>query len=133
MNSFDLTVALPTEDRRRAYAFAQAMGFETPGGLAEDGVPEPLQVVVNDGARVMYIPTGGFGWVTADHDTAAAGTSECLLSIAVGSARAVDDLVRTAEEAGARIAMAPVQREWGYIGTFADPDGHLWEVVHAAG
>lgn len=133
MSTFDLTVALPTADRQRAYAFARALGLETPGELAEDGVPEPLQVVVNDRARVMYIPTGGFGWVTAERATAAAGTVECLLSIAVGSTGAVDALFRAAVDAGAAVAVRPVQRAWGYLGTFADPDGHLWEIMHPAG
>jgi uncharacterized protein len=129
MSTFVFTVALPTTDRRRAYAFARGMGFETPGELAGDGVPEPLQVVVNDRARVMYIPTGGFGWVTAGRATAGPGTVECLLSIAVDSTEAVDDLVRTAEGAGAQVAFGPEQRPWGYIGTFADPDGHLWQII----
>ncbi|WP_026876543.1 VOC family protein [Jiangella gansuensis] len=133
MKLFDLTIAVPTEDRQRAYTFARALGFETPGELAEDGVPEPLQVVVNERARVVYIPTGGFGWVTAGRATAAAGTVECLLSVTVDSADAVDDLVRTAVEAGAMAATQPEQRVWGYTGTFADPDGHLWEVLHPAG
>ncbi|TDC89944.1 VOC family protein [Actinomadura sp. 7K507] len=132
MNTFDITIAVPTEDRRRAYTFARALGFETPGELAEDGVPEPLQVVVNERARVMYIPTGGFGWVTADRATAAQGTVECLLSVTVDSTVAVDELVRTAVEAGASVATQPGQQQWGYTGTIADPDGHLWEIVHPA-
>ncbi|TDC49067.1 VOC family protein [Actinomadura sp. KC345] len=130
MNTFEITIAVPTEDRRRAYAFARALGFETPGELAEDGVPEPLQVVVNERARVMYIPTGGFGWVTAGRATAAPGTVECHLSLTVDSTGAVDDLVRTAVEAGGKVATEPEQQEWGYTGTIADPDGHLWEIVH---
>jgi hypothetical protein len=29
------------------------------GELADDGVPEPLQFTLNDGVRIMLIPTGG--------------------------------------------------------------------------
>ena len=43
------------------------------GELADDGVPEPLQLVLNDGLRLMLIPTGGFGWITEDHEVAAPG------------------------------------------------------------
>ncbi|MEE6281827.1 VOC family protein [Georgenia sunbinii] len=132
MNTFDITIAMPTEDRRRAHAFAQALGLQTPGELAEDGVPEPLQVVVNQRARVMYIPTGGFGWVTAERATAEAGTAECLLSISVDSTSTVDNLIRAAGDAGAEVAIQPQQREWGYTGTIADPDGDLWEIMHPA-
>ena len=64
MPSYNLVIALPTADRSSAYAFAQALGLETPGEMAEDGVPEPLRVQLNEQASVMYVPTGGFGWIT---------------------------------------------------------------------
>src|SRR5215217_5584869 len=60
MPSYNLVIALPTADRSSAYAFAQALGFETPGELAEDGVPEPLRVQLNEQASVMYVPTVGW-------------------------------------------------------------------------
>jgi uncharacterized protein len=32
---------------------------------------------------------------------------------------------------GARVTEAPRERAWGiYSGYFADPDGHLWEIIH---
>ena len=127
--SFDAVFALPTEGRGRAYAFAQALGFDTPGELADDGVPEPLRVVLNERTTVMYIPTGGFGWVTAGRTTAERGTVECLLSVQVETNAEVDDLVARATDAGGEVASAPEQQEWGYSGAFADPDGHLWQVL----
>jgi predicted lactoylglutathione lyase len=129
MSSHDLVIALPTGDRARAHAFARALGFDTPGELADDGVPEPLRVVVNERATIMYIPTGGFGWVTAGRAVAAPGTVECLVSLGVASPSAVDDLVSRAAAAGGAEVTAPQQQAWGYTGTFADPDGHLWEVA----
>jgi uncharacterized protein len=125
------TVCLPTEDRVRAHAFYAALGFETPGEPAEDGVPEPLQVVVNDGLHVMLIPTGGFGWVTAGRATADRGTSECLVSLAVDTTTAVDGLLAAVPSAGGEVTAPAQQQPWGYTGTFADPDGHLWEVAAA--
>lgn len=57
---------VPTVSRRVAYDFYRAAGFGTAGDYVDDdGIPEPLQVVINEGARVMLIPTTGFGWVTA--------------------------------------------------------------------
>ncbi|MGH9234976.1 MAG: VOC family protein [Acidimicrobiales bacterium] len=37
-----------------------------------------------------------------------------------------------AADAGATVITAPGTRPWGYTGTVADPDGHLWMVVRAA-
>ncbi len=124
------TLCLPTADRRRAHAFyGEGLGLETPGEPADDGVPEPLQVVLGDGLTVMMIPAGGFGWATAGRATAAPGTVECLLSVTVGSAGEVDDLLARALAGGGEIVSAAEQQPWGYSGSFADPDGHLWEVL----
>jgi uncharacterized protein len=127
--SYDVVLALPTEDRGRAHVFARAMGFDTPGEVADDGVPEPLRVVLNGHAAVMYIPTGGFGWVTAGRPTAERGTAECLVTLQVGTAAEVDDLVTRAAIAGGSVVSAARDQPWGHSGTFADPDGHLWQVL----
>jgi len=42
----------------------------------------------------------------------------------------VDALLKEAEGAGARILKSGKATDWGgYIGYFADPDGHTWEVA----
>jgi predicted lactoylglutathione lyase len=130
--SYTVIIALPTADRRRAYAFAQALGLATPGEVAEDGVPEPLRVQLNDQAALMYVPTGGFGWVTGDRATADPTTSECLISLQVASTSEVDAILGRVEAAGGRVASGPEQKGWGYTGTFTDPDGHLWEAIASA-
>ncbi len=129
MTTFDAVLALPTADRVRAHAFYAALGFTTPGRLAEDGVPEPLQVVVNDRLRLMLIPADGFAWVISGREVARPGTAECLLSVAVRTPADVDALLVTAQRAGAEIASPAVPRPWGYTGSFADLDGHLWEAT----
>ena len=48
-----IVIGLPTADRQRSFHFyATALGLEPIGDLAEDGFPEPLQFVLNDGARL---------------------------------------------------------------------------------
>jgi predicted lactoylglutathione lyase len=127
--NYDVVFALPTEDRGKAYAFARALGLETPGDLADDGVPEPLRLVLNEQTMVMYIPTGGFGWVTAGRPTAERGTSECLVTLQVSTAADVDDIVARAAIAGGAVVSAAQHQSWGYGASFADPDGHLWQIL----
>ena len=123
MSLFPVVVSLPIADRRTSSAFYSAvLGIDPFGEPADDGVPEPLQFAVNDGLHLMLVPRGGFGWVIGDRDAAAPGQIECVLSV-VGD---VDALIARAREAGAEIVTAPSQQPWGYTGTFADPDGHLW-------
>jgi predicted lactoylglutathione lyase len=128
-----MVVALPTEDRQRSFNFyAEGLGLEPIGETAEDGIPEPLQFVLNQGVRLMLIPTGGFGWVTGNRPTAARGASECLLVLTVADARCVDALVERARQAEAEVVLEPTLQPWGYTAAFADPDGHVWQVTPVA-
>lgn len=134
------TLCLPIADRTVSHAFYTALGMSTVGEPGEDGLPEPLQLEVNAGLRVMLIPTGGFGWVTGGRDQAGPGAHECMLVVALPSAADVDDLMRRAGNAGAEIVYAAGNQGWGsgdhvdaYAGVFADPDGHLWHISRADG
>jgi len=128
-----IIVCLPIADRRTSFAFYRdGVGLEPFGPLADDGVPEPLQFDLNEGVRIMLIPTGGFGWVIGGNEVAPRGTSECILNMTVETDAQVDELVRRAAEAGGSVVGDPGPQPWGHAGTFADPDGHLWMVVSAA-
>jgi predicted lactoylglutathione lyase len=125
-----IAISLATADRPTSFAFYRdGLGFEAFGEPADDGVPEPLQFTLHDGVRLMLIPTGGFGWVIGDREAAPRGQSECLLSMGVASDAEVDELVERARRAGAEVTVEPTAQPWGYSGTFADPDGHLWMVT----
>src|SRR5918995_3509190 len=111
MTTGPVVVALPTADRPPAHPFSRdGLGFEPVGEPADDGVPEPLQFVVNDGLRLMFIPTGGFGWVTGDHEVAPMGTSECLLGLPAARRDEVDAVVARAVGAGATPVHPPTAK-----------------------
>ena len=77
----EITIALPTDDRVRAYEFYRtALNLPSVGEPAEDGVPEPLQFRLDTGTTLMFVPTGGFGWVLGGRDSAPAGSHEILLA-----------------------------------------------------
>ncbi|WP_409494685.1 VOC family protein [Amycolatopsis sp. cmx-11-12] len=130
MKTTPVTVGLPIADRMTSYEFYRdGLGFEAVGALAEDGVPEPLQFALNEGLRLMLIPTGGFGWVVGGRAVAEPGTSECLFTLTAESEADVVSLIERARAAGAVIVTEPGSQPWGYVGTFADPDGHVWMVT----
>ena len=73
----------------------------------------------NDLARDATVdPDGnGFSGVTLAHNT--------------GSETEVNEIMRRAEEIGAKVVKRPQKTDWGgYGGYFSDPDGYLWEVVY---
>lgn len=124
-----VVVSLPIADRQASFAFFErGLGFATVGELAEDGVPEPLQLELNSGVRVMLIPTGGFDWVTGSHQVAGRGTSECVITLATDTDAEVDALLDRAAAAGATVVSPAERHPWGHVGTFADLDGHLWMI-----
>jgi hypothetical protein len=48
----------------------------------------------------------------------------------VGSEQRVDEVLAEAAQAGGKIVKPAQRTKWGgYNGYFADPEGHLWEVV----
>ena len=68
------------------------------------------------------------------HDTGLAVTPASATEFTIGhnvaSRSEVDAVMATAEAAGATIVKPAQETFWGgYAGYFADPDGHLWEVV----
>jgi uncharacterized protein len=129
MHNTPVVVSLPIADRRTAFTFYRdGLGFAPLGEPWEDGIPEPLQFALNDGVRVMLIPTGGFDRITGDHKVAPGGTSECVLVLATGTDEGVDEVIQRAQVAGADVITPPGQQPWGYAGAFADPDGHIWMV-----
>jgi len=90
-----------------------------------------LQFALNDGVRVMFIPTGGFGWVTGNRVTAPSDQSECLLVLTLADQRDVHSMVDRERAAGAEIIMEPAEQAWGFTALFEDPDCHLWQVRSA--
>ncbi|PYI67669.1 glyoxalase [Arthrobacter livingstonensis] len=130
MKRSPIIVSLPIADRRKSFAFyTTGLGLHPVGEPADDGVPEPLQFRLNDGLRLMLIPTGGFGWVVGNRMVAQSSHSECFISITAGSESGVDELVLKAQQAGGAMVTEPTQQPWGHAGAFTDPDGHVWQVT----
>jgi catechol 2,3-dioxygenase-like lactoylglutathione lyase family enzyme len=127
----DHTICLATADRSRSLAFYRdGLGLEAFGPLADDGVPEPLQLRLAPNVSLMLIPTGGFGWVAGEKRVAPAGANECVLSLYGADEDDVRARFKSALSAGGTVIFEPSQREWGaFAAQVADPDGHLWMIL----
>src|SRR6188768_734286 len=113
----DHTISLATSDRSRSFAFYRdGLGLEAFGPLADDGVPEPLQLRLAPNVSLMLIPTGGFGWVAGEDRVAPQGANECLLTVNAVDEGAVQARFDAALAAGGTCVYEPSQQKWG---TFA--------------
>ena len=127
----DYTICMATTDRRRALAFYRdGLGLEAFGPLADDGIPEPLQLRLASNVSLMLIPTGGFGWVAGEDRVTPPGSNECVISLYGLDEQAVRSRYEAAVAAGATTVYEPSQQEWnGFAAQVADPDGHLWMIL----
>jgi len=124
-------LTLGVSDLERSLAFYRdGLGLPTAGIVGREFA---------HGAVAFFDLSGGLKlalWAQADlaHD---AGLPVHPVSTSAGSVGhnvrergEVDEIMRAAARAGAHIVKAPQDTFYGgYAGYFADPDGHLWEIV----
>ncbi len=117
-------ITLAVEDMAKSRAFYAALGWiEAEGG--------------NDKIAFYSIDGQFFSLYSRDALTADISmpihtrtTGSITLATNYKSKRAVNAAYQTAQDAGAVVITKPTEVFWGgYSGTFADPDGHLWEVA----
>jgi hypothetical protein len=118
-------VTLGVDDVDRAVSFYRDLGF-------------PLQDR-EEGSDIAFFETEGVWLALYPRDALAedatvapegGGFSGVTLAQNVESETAVDALLAEAVDAGAELVKPGQETFWGgYSGYFADPDGHLWEVV----
>ncbi|MEQ4209616.1 VOC family protein [Actinopolymorpha sp. B9G3] len=56
----------------------------------------------------------------------------CIISCAIGSKGELDDILARAGASGGTVSGTASEYDGSYMGYFADPDGHLWELVFNA-
>lgn len=127
------TIALPIADRHRAATFyRETLGLELVGTPADDGLPEPLLLRLDDEVLLALVPADGLAWVLGEQPLAAPGVTECLLGVTVDTAADVDGLSDRVRGAGGSVVRAPAAQAWGYTAVCTDPDGHAWQITAAA-
>jgi catechol 2,3-dioxygenase-like lactoylglutathione lyase family enzyme len=128
-------LTLGVENLERSVAFYRdGLGFSTAGIVGaefENGAVAFFNL--QSGLKLALWPRES---LSADSGLPVQASSATELSIGhnVSSQQEVDDVMREAERAGARI-VKPAQPTFygGYAGYFQDPDGHLWEVAFNPG
>ena len=125
------TISLATADRRRSLAFYRdGLGLEAFGPLADDDIPEPLQLRLGSSVSLMLIPTGGFGWVAGEDRVAPSGVNECVLCVYAADEDDVRERYTAALAAGGTSVYEPAQQDWNaFAAQVGDPDGHLWMIL----
>jgi predicted acetyltransferase/predicted lactoylglutathione lyase len=120
-------ITLGVADVKRSRAFYERLGWQ--GQQVDD------TVFFRVGAIALVL--SGRDKLAFDcglHDEQAGGFSGVVLAHNVCAEAEVEDVMRSAERAGATVIRhAASTLDGGYAGIFTDPDGHAWEVAHNPG
>ncbi|HIW61584.1 MAG TPA: VOC family protein [Candidatus Stackebrandtia excrementipullorum] len=120
-------VNLPVTDLNRSKAFFERLGFSfNPDFTSENGTC----MIVGDDAFVMLLTEEFFKTFTDRPVAEASEGTEAIVAISADTRDDVDRIVDTAMESGGAASKPPMSADGMYSRSFADPDGHLWEVVY---
>ncbi len=130
-------ITLAVDDLDRALAFyREGLGLESPGIV---GTQWEGDETTPAGAVVMFELGGGMKLALYPRSELAKDAAVALeppksagfsIGQLVASRAEVDDVLSSAQAAGATITDEGHERPWGiYSGYFRDPDGHLWEII----
>jgi len=84
---------------------------------------------LQNGLKLALYPRKEIAW-DAKIPLDSPSSTEFTIGHLVNSKQEVDEVMKQAQKAGAKITKPAQDTFWGgYAGYFQDPDGHLWEVV----
>ena len=126
MNSM-IFVNLPVADLPRSKRFFGALGYRFDARFTND---DAACMVINEGSiHAMLLTRDFFQRFTPREIADATRTTEVLTCLSAPSRAAVNELVDKAIAAGATEPMPPQDHGFMFGRSFADPDGHIWEIM----
>jgi uncharacterized protein len=134
-------ITLGVDDLERALSFYRdGLGLPSSGitgtqfaGDEQRPAGAVVMFTLQDGLILSLYPRSELAKDAAVDASYAAG-SGISIGHFVDSDAEVDRILELAARAGGRVLGPAHDRPWGiYSGYFADPDGHLWEVIHFPG
>jgi predicted lactoylglutathione lyase len=119
-------VNLPVKDLEVSRRFFTAIGFELDPEFSDDSC---ACMVVDQNIFVMLLVEDRFGDFVHGETSDASRSTEVITCLSAGSRQEVDETLARALAAGGK-PWQPVREEGPMYGaSFADPDGHVWEVL----
>lgn len=119
-------INLPISNIHRTREFWTRLGFQFNEQFSDD---KALCLVLNEGLIYVMLITHEFFSSFTNRPIADGSTTQALFAIEVESRDKVDELVSLALQNGGSSFREKADHGWMYYDTFADPDGHQWEVM----
>lgn len=125
--STQIFVNLATADLPRTLAFWKALGYDHNPTFSDDTA---ACIVISEHIHMMALTLPKFREFTPRDICDTKKAVEVLNCLSCESREAVEGLVAKALANGGSAYAEPKDYGFMYQHSFADPDGHLWELVH---
>lgn len=120
-------INLPVKDLERSKKFFTHLGYTFNQQFTDD---KAACLILGENIYSMLITEPFFQTFTKKKVSDASTSTEVLIALDADSREEVDDMVKKAVEAGGSVYREPDDHGWMYGHSFADPDGHQWEVLY---
>lgn len=121
-------VNLPIKDLTKTRNFWTKLGFTFNEQFSDD---KAVCLVLNDGQIYSMLITHEFFATFTNRPISDSSTTQVLIAIEVESREKVDEIVKLALENGGTRYRENADHGWMYYDSFADLDGHQWEVMYS--
>lgn len=120
-------INLPVKDLERSKAFFNGLGYSFNPQFSDE---KAACMVVSEHIYVMMLTEAYFKTFTKKEVSDAHKSTEVLLALDATSKEDVQQTIAKAQELGGAIYTEAQDHGWMYQHSFADPDGHQWEIVY---
>jgi uncharacterized protein len=120
-------INLPVKDLKKSMAFFEKLGFKFNMQFTDD---KAACMIIGENIYAMLLLEKFFKTFTNKKIADAKKTTEVLIAIDAESKNAVDEMIRKAINTGGSTYRNPQDQGWMYGHSFADLDGHQWEVLY---
>lgn len=121
-------INLPVKDLAKSVIFFSQLGFGFHPQFTDEKAA--CMIICENSIYAMLITEEFFKTFTKKKVADARATTEVLLAIDAESRSDVDEMIKKALAAGGSTYMQPQDHGWMYGHSFADLDGHQWEVLY---
>lgn len=126
MNVKSIYINLPVKDIQKTREFWTGLGFTFNEQFSND---EALCLELNKGNINAMLLTREYFETFTNRPVADGATTQVLIAIEVKSRQRVEEILKAAVENGGSCYREATDLGWMYYESFADLDGHQWEVM----
>ncbi len=120
-------INLPVKDLDKSMAFFKGLGFTFNPQFTDE---KAACMVISDSIFAMLLTEPFFQTFTRKKISDAKTATEVLIALDAASRDEVQDTVAKAVKLGGTLYAEPQDHGWMYQHSFADLDGHQWEIIY---